>query len=199
MAVRGARHGIASIFTALLIGVLGTAFWLSADAAPPSDTPPDPSGAPSVYRSNAWNAYNEVKIGWLPDPATLTAAEQAPEATVLAVINQRMAEVAAEWARKHVNIDPTVTPDRLDVKMAGLLPGNRRVFCAKISPGNHMYSDVIMSVDRDAPLVDPREVWDEDGNRPKGEFAGFVTDTLRVNTWESDTFTGVELRMCGAG
>jgi hypothetical protein len=100
----------------------------------------------------------------------------------------------------HVIIDPTVTPDRLDVRMIGLLPGNRRVICAKISPGNMMYSDVIMSVDRDAPLVDPREIWDEDGtHRSKGEFARFVTDTLRVNTWESDTFTGVELRMCGAG
>jgi hypothetical protein len=172
----------------------------SAKAAPLSDTPPDPNGMPSVYHSDAFDAYTKVKIGWLPAPPALTAAEQAPEATALAVINQHMAEVAADLAKKQSTAarpDMTVTADRLRVTMAGVLPDNRRVICVYILPGNKFYSTVIMSVDRDHPLVDPREVWDEDGMRQgKGVFAQFVTDTLRVNTWEGDTFEGLRIRMC---
>jgi Protein of unknown function (DUF2486) len=203
MATRGVRRGLARFTKTLFIGVFCTAFFLSAKAAPQSEAPPDPNGIPSVYHSDAFGAYSDVKIGWLPADPVLTAAEKAPEATALAIINQRMAEVAAAWEKKKITIgdlDTKVSADRLTIKMAGLLPGNRRIICASIYPGNRMYSAVIMSVDRNAPLVDPREVWDEDGNRTaKGAFAKFVTDALRVNTWENDTFTGVEIRLCGAG
>ncbi len=182
----------------LLVGACCIA--LSAHAAPLSDTPPDPNGVPSVFHTDALDAYAKVKIGWLPAPPVLTAAEQAPAATALAVINQHMAEVAADLAKKPSTAarpDTTVTADRLKVTMAGVLADNRRVICVYILPGNKFFSTVIMSVDRDHPLVDPREVWDEDSMRKgKGAFAQFVTDTLRVNTWEDDTFEGVRLRMC---
>jgi hypothetical protein len=198
MATPGGRRGIARFAMTLVVGALCTG--VSAKAAPISDTPPDPNGVPSVYRSDAFDAYNKVKIGWLPAPSVLTAAEKAPEATAVAIINQHMAEVAAKLATKKITLAPldtTVTADRLKVTMAGLLPDNRRVICVYILPGNKFYSDVIMSVDRDTPLVDPREVWDEDGMRQgKGAVAQFATDTLRVNTWEQDTFEGIRLRMC---
>ena len=201
MSAPGGRHRIARLAAPLLVGAFCIA--QSALAAPLSDTPPDPNGVPSVYRTDALDAYAKVKIGWLPAPPALTAAEQAPAATALAVINQHMAEVAADLAKKQTTAarpDTTVTADRLKVTMAGVLADNRRVICAVILPGNRFYSSVIMSVDRDHPLVDPREVWDEDSmRRGKGAFARFVTDTLRVNTWEDDTFEGVRLRMCEAG
>jgi hypothetical protein len=198
MAISGVRCGVARFAIALVGGVFCVA--RSADAAPLSDTPPDPHGVPTVYRSDALDAYAKVTIGWLPAAPALTAAEKAPEATALVIINQRMAEVAAELEKKKYTtgrLDTSVSAENLHVTMAGLLPDNRRIICATISPGNKMYSAVIMSVDRDSPLVDPREVWDEDGNRTgKGVFAQFVTDTLRVNAWEQDTFEGVRLRMC---
>jgi hypothetical protein len=200
MAATDGRRGIAQVVMALVGGAF--CIGLSAVAAPISDTPPDPHGVPTVYRSDAIDAYAKVQIGWLPEPAVLTAAEKAPEATALAIINRRMAEVAAELEKKKITIgslDTTVTSDRLRVTMAGLLPDNRRVICVYILPGNKFYSSVIMSVDRDHPLVDPREVWDEDGMRKgKGAVAQFVSDTLRVNTWEQDTFEGVRVRMCEA-
>ena len=198
MAIPGGRRGVSRFVVTLFVGVF--CIGLSAKAAPPSDTPPDPHGVPTVYRSDALDAYAKVTIGWLPAPSALTAAEKAPEATALAIINQRMAEVRAELEKKKITIGPldmTVAAENLRVTLSGLLPDNRRVICATILPGNKMYSAVIMSVDRDSPLVDPREVWDEDGNRTgKGALAQFVTDTLRVNTWEQDTFEGVRLRMC---
>jgi hypothetical protein len=198
MAILGGRRGVARLAMALVGGLF--CIVLTAEAAPLSDTPPDPHGVPTVYRSEALDAYAKVTIGWLPAPFTLTAAEQAPEATALAIINRRMAEVGAALEKKKITIgalDMTVVPENLHVTLSGLLPDNRRIICATISPGNKMYSTVIMSVDRDAPLVDPREVWDEDGNRAgKGALAQFVTETLRVNTWEQDTFEGVRLRMC---
>ena len=197
MATRDGRREVARFTMTLFVGVF--CIGLSAKAAPPSDAPPDPNGVPSVYRSDALDAYAKVTIGWLPAVPVLTAAEKAPEATALAIINQRMAEVRVELEKKKITIGPldmTVSPENLRVTLSGLLPDNRRVICATILPGNKMYSAVIMSIDRDSPLVDPREVWDEDGNRAKGAFAQYVTDTLRVNTWEQDTFEGVRLRMC---
>jgi hypothetical protein len=200
MAATDGRRGIAQFVMALVGGVF--CIGLPAMAAPTSDTPPDPNGVPTVYRSDALDAYAKVQIGWLPTPPVLTAAEKAPEATALALINQHMAEVAAELEKKKITIgslDTTVTADRLRVTMAGVLPDDRRVICVYILPGNKFYSSVIMSVDRDHPSVDPREVWDEDGMRKgKGAVAQFVTDTLRVNTWEQDTFEGIRVRMCEA-
>ena len=198
MAILGGRRGVSRFVVTLFVGVF--CIGLSAKAAPTSETPPDPNGVPSVYRSDDVDAYTKVQIGWLPAPPVLTAAEKAPEATVLALINRHMAEVAAELEKKKITtapLDTTVSADRLTVTMSGLLPDNRRVICVYILPGNKFYSTVIMSVDRDHPLVDPREVWDEDGMRKgKGAVAQFITDTLRVNTWEQDTFEGVRLRMC---
>jgi hypothetical protein len=198
MATPGGRRGVARFAMTLCVGVFCVG--LSTKAAPPSDVPPDPHGVPSVHRSYALDAYAKVTIGWLPATPVLTTAEKTPEATALVIINQHMAEVGAQLEKKKITLGPLdmmVSADKLHVTMSGLLPDNRRVIFAMISPGNKMYSTVIMSVDRDSPLVDPREVWDEDGNRAgKGAVAQYVTDTLRVNTWEQDTFEGVRLRMC---
>ena len=198
MATSDGRREVARFAMTLFVGALSIG--LAAKAAPTSDAPPDPHGVPTVYRSDALDAYAKVTIGWLPASPTLTAAEQAPEATALVIINQRMAEVAAELEKKKYTtgrLDTSVSAENLHVTLSGLLPDNRRIICAMIAPGNKMYSAVIMSVDRDSPLVDPREVWDEDGNRAGNDaVAQFVTDTLRVNTWDQDTFEGVRLRMC---
>jgi hypothetical protein len=198
MAIPGGRHGGAQLAVILCVGVC--CIGLSAMAAPSTDAPPDAHGVPSVYRSDASDAYAKVTIGWLAAPPVLTPAEKTPEATALVIINQRMAEVAAELEKKKYTagrLDLSVSAENLHVTLAGLLPDNRRIICATISPGNKMYSAVIMSVDRNTPLVDPREVWDEDGNRTgKGVFAQFVTDTLHVNTWDQDTFEVGRLRMC---
>jgi hypothetical protein len=93
MATPGGRRGIARFAMTFWVGALSIG--LSAEAAPLSDTPPDPHGVPTVYRSDALDAYAKVTIGWLPTSPALTAAEQAPDATALVIINQRMAEVAA--------------------------------------------------------------------------------------------------------
>jgi hypothetical protein len=102
MAIPDGQRGVGRFATFLLVGAF--CIGLSAKAAPLSDTPLDPHGVPTVYRSDALDAYAKVTIGWLPAAPVLTAAEKAPEATALAIINQRMAEVGAELEKKKITI-----------------------------------------------------------------------------------------------